>query len=67
MGARLAVAGEVTVSPFLVRVRLTEERADAPGSDGRIVLAVFADGRAVVSGTLRPERARAIYDRYVGN
>lgn len=67
MGARLAVAGEVTASPFLVRVRLTEERADAPGSDGRIVLAVFADGRAIVSGTLRPERARAIYDRYVGN
>lgn len=29
-------------------------------------LSVFADGRAIVSGTSDPVRARAIYDRYVG-
>lgn len=49
---------------MLVRTRLEHERAD----DGArpIHLTVFADGRAIVKGTTRPARARAVYARYVG-
>jgi adenylyltransferase/sulfurtransferase len=48
---------------FLVRGRLEHERGD----EGRpIELTVFADGRAIVRGTTRPETARSIYAKYIG-
>jgi len=47
--------GKVTSNPYLVR-------AEVEGC----VLAVFADGRAIISGTSDEARARSIYDRYVG-
>ena len=53
--ARLRPLGEVIRNPYLVRARI----------EG-LVLAVFADGRAIVSGTDDEARARSIYDRYVG-
>ena len=29
-------------------------------------LTVFADGRAIIKGTSKPEEARSIYARYIG-
>jgi adenylyltransferase/sulfurtransferase len=55
LGRRLAPAGQVTSSPFLVRLRV----------DGR-ELTVFADGRAIVKGTSDLGQARSLYARYVG-
>jgi hypothetical protein len=46
----------VTANPWIVRARVE------PG----IELAVFADGRAIVSGTREESRARAIVSRYLG-
>ncbi|MFN0134423.1 MAG: ThiF family adenylyltransferase [Phycisphaerales bacterium] len=50
------------VEGVLARGVLTAER----GEDGPITLTVFADGRAIVGGVRSVERARAMYDRYVG-
>jgi adenylyltransferase/sulfurtransferase len=58
-----AAAGGVTRSRFMVRAALALERAD---DGGPVHLGVFPDGRAVVRGVRNPERARSIYDRYVG-
>lgn len=63
LGERLGAHGDFRSTPFLVRGVLAGERGDAGGP---IELTVFADGRTVVGGTTRPERARAIRDRYVG-
>lgn len=38
-------------------------RVDVPGA----TLTIFDDGRALVSGTGDPDKARALYDRYVGS
>ncbi len=51
--------GVVVSSTALARLTFAgEERARE--------ITVFADGRAIVKGTIRPEVARAIYARYVG-
>lgn len=55
IASRLAAVGSVVQNRFLVRARL----------EG-FELTVFADGRAIVSGTQERDRARAIYARYVG-
>jgi molybdopterin-synthase adenylyltransferase len=55
LGRRLATAGEVTTSPYLVRLAL-----------GAHELTVFADGRAIVKGTSDQGVARSLYSRYVG-
>lgn len=61
---RLAAATETRVSPYMLRVLVPGE----PGENaGGLALTVFRDGRAIVTGTTQPERARAIYARYVGN
>jgi len=52
---RLAPLGPVTRNAYLRRATI----------DG-CTLAIFADGRAIVSGTSDEARARALYDRYVG-
>jgi adenylyltransferase/sulfurtransferase len=48
--------GEVTANPWLMRIDIE------PG----LRLSVFADGRAIVSGTRDEAKARAIVSRYVG-
>jgi adenylyltransferase/sulfurtransferase len=53
---RLAAVAPVTANPWIVRAQVE------PG----IELAVFADGRALVSGTREEARARAIVSRYLG-
>lgn len=57
LAARLAGVASVTANPWIVRA------AVEPG----IELAVFADGRAIVSGTRDEARARGIVARYLGS
>jgi len=56
LAARLKAIGNVTANPWLVRLEVE------PG----IQLSVFADGRAIVTGTRDAAKARAIVSRYVG-
>jgi molybdopterin-synthase adenylyltransferase len=58
LAARLASSAEVTRTPHMLRARV-------PGPPP-IELSVFADSRAIIRGTTRPEEARAIYARFVG-
>jgi adenylyltransferase/sulfurtransferase len=55
LGRRLAAAGQVTTSPYLVRMAV-----------GGQEITVFADGRAIVKGTSDLGVARSLYARYVG-
>ena len=57
VGRRLAPVGEVEQSKYFVRGTLPQEK---------LTLTVFPDGRAIVTGTTDPGRARAIYARFVG-
>lgn len=68
VASRLGAHGDFTANAFLLRGELAGEPAD-PGASGggRIAITLFADGRAIVRGTRRPERARAIYARYIGS
>lgn len=64
LAERLAPHGEFKqLGGFLVRGVL---RAGRPESGGSLGLTVFADGRAIINGTARPEIARAVYARYIG-
>ena len=56
LATRLAGVGAVTANPWIVRAQVE------PG----IELAVFADGRAIVSGTRDEARARSVVSKYVG-
>jgi len=56
LASRLAGVGSVTVNPWIVRARVEPD----------IELAVFTDGRAIVSGTRDEARARGIVAKYVG-
>lgn len=58
LAERLNGAGDVTRSPFMVRV--------TPMESPEIAISVFRDGRAVIEGTDDTSRARALYARYVG-
>jgi len=53
---RLAAVAPVTANAWIVRARVEAD----------IELAVFADGRAIVTGTREEARARAIVSRYLG-
>lgn len=55
--SRLRTAGEVRVTPFMVRCNVLE---------GGLSLTAFEDGRVIVQGTADPMRARAIVARYFG-
>jgi len=57
VAGRLATVGRVTMnSPWIVRAEV----------ETGIELSVFADGRAIVTGTREEARARAIVSRYLG-
>jgi adenylyltransferase/sulfurtransferase len=56
LAARLAGCSRVVANPWIVRAEV----------EAGIELAVFADGRAIVSGTREESRARAIVARYLG-
>ncbi|MFN7251210.1 MAG: ThiF family adenylyltransferase [Anaerobacillus sp.] len=53
---RLSKIGEVTKTPFLIRVQLSEGE--------RLVL--FPDGRTLIQGTEDISRAKSLYARYIG-
>ncbi len=53
---RLEAHGEVRANPFLLKLRIPPHE-----------LTVFADGRAVISGTTDPKVARSLYARYIGS
>jgi molybdopterin/thiamine biosynthesis adenylyltransferase len=55
LAARLQPLGRVTRNPYLVRLRVEPYE-----------ITVFADGRAIVSGTDDPAEARTVYAKYVG-
>lgn len=63
LAARLTSLGRVSRNPFFVRLH-----ADArpPGFEEDCEVTIFADGRAIVKGTDRPEFARAAYARFIG-
>lgn len=56
LAARLAGLGSITANPWIVRAQVE------PG----IELAVFADGRAIVTGTRDEARARGVVAKYIG-
>lgn len=63
LAGRLAAHGQFEANRFLLRGRLNNERND----DGQsLLLTVFADGRAIVTGTKRPEAAKSIVAKYIG-
>jgi adenylyltransferase/sulfurtransferase len=53
---RLEAHGEVRANPFLLKLSIPPHE-----------LTVFADGRAVISGTTDPKVARSLYARYIGS
>lgn len=62
--ARLAPHGAFTrMGDLLLRGTLNGERSE---SGEPYSLTLFADGRAIVRGTSRPELARAVYAKYIG-
>ena len=58
MSSRLTGHGTVRVTPFLLIYR--------PDSSD-IEITLFADGRAIISGTSDPVRAKSLYAQYIGN
>ena len=56
VAARLAAVAPVSANPWIVRAQV----------EAGIELAVFADGRAIVTGTRDEARARGIVSRYLG-
>ena len=63
LSRRLAPHGQFDVHDGIIRGRLHEERG---GSGDPVELTVFDDLRALVGGVDSAERARSIYDRYIG-
>jgi len=64
LAARLTPFGAFEVRDRLLRGRFNDERSDA--GDEALALTLFPDGRAIVSGTSKLDRARTIYAKYVG-
>jgi molybdopterin/thiamine biosynthesis adenylyltransferase len=61
MAHRLQASGEVTVNPFLVRLKVSESFGVHP-----VEMTIFPDGRAIIRGTEDPALARTLYSRYIG-
>lgn len=60
VAARLRHVGEIRVNEYLLRATITEH-------DREYEITLFADGRAIVKGTDRPDVARGLYARHVGD
>lgn len=58
LAAKWQALGPVVRTAFMVRVALAEPRVE---------ISAFADGRAIIKGTRKPEQARAIYARFIGS
>jgi len=64
LARRLGSFGAFEVRDRLLRGRFAGEHNDA--GDAAIELTLFPDGRAIVSGTSKVDRARSIYAKYIG-
>lgn len=68
---RLSKLGETERTTAHVAVILNDEPADEDAieetTEGTLELAIFSDGRAIITGTNNTDRARSIYDRVIGN
>ena len=64
LAQRLTRFGAFEVRERLLRGQFSEEHTDA--GDGLIELTLFPDGRAILSGTSKVDRARSIYAKYIG-
>lgn len=62
---RLARCAHVEATPWMVRGELPGETRD--GGGGAVRLSVFRDGRAIIRGTRRLDRARALYAKFIGS
>lgn len=64
LAGRLAPHGKfITMPSLLIRGTFNTERGEGGAA---ISVTVFADGRAIIKGTARPDLARTIYARYIG-
>lgn len=64
LSSRLSPHGVFALMPsLLIRGVLNSERGEGGAPIG---LTVFADGRAIVKGTSKPDVARTLYARYIG-
>lgn len=57
LGSRLASAGDVMKTPYLLRVAIAEPPCE---------ITLFRDGRAIIQGTEDLAAARSIYGRFIG-
>lgn len=57
LAAKWQPLGPVVRTAFMVRLTLSEPRME---------ISAFGDGRAIIKGTRKPEQARALYARYIG-
>ncbi|MCB9838300.1 MAG: ThiF family adenylyltransferase [Phycisphaeraceae bacterium] len=64
LARRLTPFGAFEVRDRLLRGSFADERTDQ--GDSAIGLTLFPDGRAIITGTTRSDRARSIYAKYVG-
>jgi adenylyltransferase/sulfurtransferase len=55
LAERLRAAGDVSLSPYLLRFRT-----------GEVEMTVFPDARSIIKGVSDPAAARSLYSRYVG-
>ena len=58
LATRLASAGEIVETPYLLRCRILEPECE---------ITVFRDGRAIIQGTEDLAAARSIYGRFIGS
>ncbi len=64
LASRLAPFGTFEVRDRLLRGCFNAEHTDA--GDGLLEMTLFPDGRAILSGTSKVDRARSIYAKYIG-
>lgn len=63
LAQRLSSHGAFSATRFLLKGEFAKEQSE---SGEPIALTVFPDGRALFTGVAQPQRARALYARYIG-
>lgn len=63
LASRLSSHGSFVATRFLLKGEFDAERSETGAAVG---LTVFPDGRALFTGVAQPQRARALYARYIG-
>ncbi|MBT8092294.1 MAG: thiazole biosynthesis adenylyltransferase ThiF, partial [Gammaproteobacteria bacterium] len=60
VASRLREHGDIIVNEFMLRAGIRDH-------ENNYEITLFPDGRAIVKGTNKPEIARSIYAKFVGN